>query len=386
MIVYLTEQGSELVKVGRNLVIKKGEYSHTIFTHAVSQIVIIGNIKITHPAIVLIFKFGIDAVFLAQNGKYIGRLAQEEPKNIFLRRKQFLLSEDKEFCLKTSKSIVIGKLTNLITVLMRISRTKKSSIAKDKAGQIRMLLNDIGEAKSVDSVRGYEGRGSALYFSALQYGLTKDWGFTKRVRRPPTDPVNSLLSLLYTFLMNKVYIAIRLASLEPYVGTLHTLDYGRYSLVFDLMEEFRPIIADTLMLSILNLEILNDSSFEREEVSPIEEAKEEGEISDLSKVVNDPIGLMRPYTLDDDFTPLPEHRVSEILEENINTTGKYPIKIVDTSIRKVIEAFEKKLSTKFYHSLAGKELTYLDAINFQARYYRRVIEGDVGEYVPLLLR
>ena len=186
--------------------------------------------------------------------------------------------------------------------------------------------------------------------------------------------------------MNKVYIAIRLASLEPYIGTLHTLDYGRYSLVFDLMEEFRPIIADTLMLSLFNLEILKDSSFEKEITTPLEEAKEEGNEDEISKAINDPIGLMRPYTLDDNFTPLPEQRVSEELEDNVNSTGKYPVKLKPDAIKKVIEAFEKKISTKFYHPLAGKDLTYEDAINFQARYYRRVIEGEVGEYVPLLLR
>lgn len=386
MIIYLTEQGSELTKEGRHLVVRKGEYSHTIFTHKVSQIVAIGNIKISHQALVQIFSVGVDMVFLAQNGKYIGRLACEEPKNIFLRRKQFLLSDNGEFSLKIAKSIVIGKLTNLITVLMRIQRTKNAPQAKDKANQIRMLLKNVEDATSVDSVRGYEGRGSQLYFSALKYGLKNDYGFTKRVRRPPTDPVNSLLSLLYTFLMNKVYIAIRLASLEPYIGTLHTLDYGRYSLVFDLMEEFRPIIADTLMLSLFNLEILKDSSFEKEITTPLEEAKEEGNEDEISKAINDPIGLMRPYTLDDNFTPLAEQRVSEELEDNVNSTGKYPVKLKPDAIKKVIEAFEKKISTKFYHPLAGKDLTYEDAINFQARYYRRVIEGEVGEYVPLLLR
>lgn len=386
MIIYLTEQGSELTKEGHHLVVRKGEYSHTIFTHKVSQIVAIGNIKISHQALVQIFSVGVDMVFLAQNGKYIGRLACEEPKNIFLRRKQFLLSDNGEFSLKIAKSIVIGKLTNLITVLMRIQRTKNAPQAKDKANQIRMLLKNVEDATSVDSVRGYEGRGSQLYFSALKYGLKNDYGFTKRVRRPPTDPVNSLLSLLYTFLMNKAYIAIRLASLEPYIGTLHTLDYGRYSLVFDLMEEFRPIIADTLMLSLFNLEILKDSSFEKEIMTPLEEAKEEGNKDEISKAINDPIGLMRPYTLDDNFTPLPEQRVSEELEDNVNSTGKYPVKLKPDAIKKVIEAFEKKISTKFYHPLAGKDLTYEDAINFQARYYRRVIEGEVGEYVPLLLR
>ena len=153
MIIYLTEQGSELTKEGHHLVVRKGEYSHTIFTHKVSQIVAIGNIKISHQALVQIFSVGVDMVFLAQNGKYIGRLACEEPKNIFLRRKQFLLSDNGEFSLKIAKSIVIGKLTNLITVLMRIQRTKNAPQAKDKANQIRMLLKNVEDATSVDRIQ-----------------------------------------------------------------------------------------------------------------------------------------------------------------------------------------------------------------------------------------
>jgi len=92
---------------------------------------------------------------------------------------------------------------------------------------------------NVDSVRGYEGRASALYFEAFASGFIEKQNFTRRIRRPPTDPVNSILSLLYTFLMNRVYAAVRVAGLDPYPGFLHSIDYGRYSLVLDLMEELR---------------------------------------------------------------------------------------------------------------------------------------------------
>ena len=79
----------------------------------------------------------------------------------------------------------------------------------------------------------------------------------RRVRRPPTDPVNAVLSLLYTFLYNQVYSAIRQAHLDPYLGHLHSLDYGRYSLVLDLMEEFRPVIVDSLVFTLFNMRILS---------------------------------------------------------------------------------------------------------------------------------
>lgn len=386
MIVYVTNQGSEIVKEGSHLKVQKDSSVQIIFTHKTTQLVLIGNVKISHLALVQLMRFSIDTVFLSFSGKYLGRLSLEEPKNIFLRKKQFLLADDRNFCLKVAKSIVIGKVSNLITILMRIQRTKKENVVKDKAKQIRNLLDGIEKAENVDSLRGYEGRASAIYFSALQYGFVEDFGFVHRVRRPPTDPVNSLLSLLYTFLMNRVYTAVRLAYLDPYLGVLHTLDYGRYSLILDLMEEFRPIIVDTLVMSLFNLRMLTKDSFEIEISTPMEEAENEGEECDLNDIIKDPIGKMNPYTLESDLISIPEQKVAEFDSENNNTYGKYPVKIKQEFLKKTIDAFEKKLSVSFFHPLAGKILTYGDAINFQAQLYRRVVEGEVEHYVPLLLR
>ena len=117
------------------------------------------------------------------------------------------------------------------------------------------LRNNV-TADNMDALRGYEGQGSALYFAVFNLGFDQDQGFVKRVRRPPTDPVNAVLSLLYTFLYNQVYSAIRQVHLDPYLGHLHTPDYGRCSLVLDLMEEFRPVIVDTLVFALFNMGIL----------------------------------------------------------------------------------------------------------------------------------
>lgn len=169
--------------------------------------------------------------------------------------------DDPAFGLNLCRQIVSGKMQNMITLLMRIRRTRERPEPKVAAREIRGLLNLVGAAESLDSLRGYEGRAAAHYFGALRWGFIQDHGFTRRVRRPPTDPVNAVLSLLYTFLFNRMYTAIRRVNLDPHPAFLHVPDYGRHSLVMDLMEEFRTIIADTLCLSLFNLKILQKEDF-----------------------------------------------------------------------------------------------------------------------------
>jgi CRISPR-associated protein Cas1 len=209
-------------------------------------------------------------------------------------------------------------------------------------------------------------------------------GFSKRVRRPPTDPVNSVLSLIYTFLMNRVYSAVRVAGLDPYPGFLHSVDYGRYSLVLDLMEEFRTIIADTLTLSLFNLKILQKEDFHIE--VPVEATTKQPEPGDPPDITTDPIGLISLNDADSECFDLPEQRMETEPAPNARITGKYPVKLSPEAFKRVIDAFEKKLSTTFYYPTAARKLSYGDAIIFQAGRFRKVIEGEIEVYEPLLLK
>jgi len=314
----------------------------------------------------------------------VGRISPPESKNVFLHKRQYTLLDDGEFCLRFARSIVAGKLTNMATLLMRIKRTRKDSIAGQRAQEIQSLMERLANADSVDSVRGYEGRGTALYFEGFANGFLQDAGFRHRVRRPPTDPVNSVLSLLYTFLMNRVYAAVRIAALDPYPGFLHTLDYGRYSLVLDLMEEFRPIIVDTLTLSLFNLKILQQEDFIIDKPGAIELTPAPYQPApDVSK---DPIGLMSFDATAEELFDLPEQRIEDGPIDATAPTGKYPVKLKGDAFQRVIEAFEKKLTTSFYYPQADRKLTYADAIIYQAGHCRKVIEGEVALYQPLLLK
>ncbi|MGB9591693.1 MAG: CRISPR-associated endonuclease Cas1, partial [Candidatus Kryptoniota bacterium] len=237
-------------------------------------------------------------------------------------------------------------------------------------------------------LRGYEGRGSAIYFGALRWGLLQDYGFSRRVRRPPTDPVNAVLSLLYTFLFNRVYAAIRQANLDPYPAFLHVPDYGRHSLVMDLMEEFRVIIADTLTLSLFNLKILQKDDFHIEHRPPVPASESWPEGGEGVDVTSDPYGHMTDLDSSDQFD-VPVQRMGEETMydlETEDTRGKPAVLLTPGAFRRVIENFERKMTTEFYYAPEERTITYADAMVSQAGMYRKVIEGSLKVYQPLLLK
>jgi CRISPR-associated protein Cas1 len=258
------EQNATVSKEGGRLLIKKeGAVSQTIHLFKLEQVVLFGNIFLTPAVIRHLLKEGIDTAFMTRRGRYLGRLQSALGKNIILRREQFRKIEDTDFCLKTAKSMVKGKLANLRAVLMRLNRTRENIDLDNHILSLRNLTGKIDEVETLESLRGYEGRGTAVYFEGFSKGfLAEGFEFPGRVRRPPTDPVNALLSLGYTLLLNQVIAAVSLVGFDPYFGTLHSMDYGRPSLALDLMEEWRPTIVDTLVLSVFNLKALIPSDFE----------------------------------------------------------------------------------------------------------------------------
>ncbi|HIJ96309.1 MAG TPA: CRISPR-associated endonuclease Cas1 [Desulfuromonadales bacterium] len=384
MIVYISTQGARIVREGRHLIVKKeNDTYHTLFIYKLEQLVIMGNVVITPQALKLLMRENIDTVFMRLDGRYVGRLAGGEQKNVFLRKRQFLLTDDAGFCLSTAQSIVGGKMANMATVLQRIQRTRDNRHAGEAADSIRRMARKLSETESVDVVRGVEGRASALYFSGLRHGFDQDHGFYKRVRRPPTDPINSVLSLLYTFITNRAYSAVRIAGLDPYPGMLHTLEYGRHSLPLDLVEEFRSMIADTLTLSLFNLGILKAPDFYQVQPPPVAEYDDTED--QITVACNDPIGQMSVVEEEDVFD-MPEQSFEADDQESATGEGKLAIRAYPAAFARIVKAFEKKMTTEFYHPVAQKQMTYAEAMIFQARQLRRVIEGESTRYQPLLLK
>ncbi len=384
MNIYIRTQGARIVREGRHLLVKKGEDTyHTLFVGKLRQVVLCGNIDLTPAALRMLLKNNIDTVFLTKNGRYVGRFATPESKNITLRKLQFTLLDDPRFTVAFVRALVAGKLSSMITLLMRIQRSRGCREAGQKAKKIRKLLPELEQADNVDSLRGFEGRGSAIYFQILKRGLLQDFGFSRRVRRPPTDPVNAVLSLLYTFLFNRVYASIRLVNLDPYPGFLHTPDYGRHSLVMDLMEEFRVPIADTLTLALFNLKILQKDDFCIEHVAPLPPATPAA----MPDATKEPYGLISNAEADENFDLPPQRMHDEAVHaEEEENRGKPAVKLVGDAFQRVIENFERKMAAEVYYPPEDRQLSYNEILVGQAGRFRKLVEGSIRKYEPFLLK
>lgn len=381
MIAYVTSQGAHIEKEGRRLIVVGKDFRQTLFVASLEQLVLFGNVSLTTPALHVLFIESIDTVFNRRDGRFIGRLAMKSPSNAVLRKKQFDLCDDMQTRLRLGKAIVRGKILNQATLLTRIKRARNQPAALAASDKIRRLVHDVEHAQDCSVLRGIEGRAAAIYFGQLHLGFIKDWRFVKRIRRPPTDPVNCILSFLYTLLTNRCYAAIRQVGLDPQPGILHELSYGRDSLPLDLVEEFRPLVGDTLTLALFNMNMLNENDFETP--APAQESRTAviDEETTIKRVLNDPLGAMSPNTE-------PEVDLSEDGTESAQSepSRAQPVLLTKPALKKVIGAFSQKLETTFFHPVARKEMTYNEAMVFQARSLRRVIEGTAEDYHPLMLR
>ncbi len=352
---YLVEQGAVISKEGQRLLVKKqGQLIHTIHSFKLDQLVIFGNVSLTPPVIAHLLKNGIDTTFMTVHGRYLGRLQSPEGKNILLREMQYRRFGEEFFALETARAIVTGKLANQRTVLMRLNRNREALNLEEMIYGLKKLMDKTGAAFSVEALRGYEGSGTAIYFKGFSRGfLEEEIKFTSRVRRPPTDPVNALLSLGYTLLFNVFLATAHMVGLDPYLGMLHAVDYGRPSLPLDLMEEWRPIIVDALVLSVFNLKTITGKDFTTEKKDA------EDEII-LSEVGNG--------------------RDSE------RSVCGLPVYLTDSGFRKFLTQFERKMAQTVRFHLTGQELSYRDCLREQVRHFVRYVKNEDKEYLPMTIK
>ena len=384
MIAYVKHQGSRLVRKGRTIQVKKGDaVCQTLFVHRVSLLILMGHVEITPPAVNILCREGILTVFLTINGRYKGVLVAEESKNVFLRRRQFQSLDDSDFSLRMAAALCVGKLSNMATLLGRLKRRSKRWPKQDfarKISAVKELIPKAAKAETVASVRGYEGLGTKTFFAGYRFGFKEDWHFSRRVRRPPTDPVNSVLSLLYTLLFNRMLAAVRATGLDPAVGYLHSLDYGRHSLALDLIEEFRSIVVETCTMSLFNLKMLDGASFYYET-----QGEETPTAPDKPSVKSDSIGYIFENP-DDTFFDSDEQKIEENGQSEREPSGKRPCRLRPEALQVVLEAFEDKMTTEFRYPPTNDRVTYAEALFLQARHFREVLAGTCRAYLPLQMK
>jgi len=219
---------------------------------------------------------GVGISFLTENGRFLARVQGPVSGNVLLRREQYRLADNQDYSAKMAKSFVIGKVANSRTVLQRALRDHAGKLDE---GDLRRSVADINRSlqslelnQPLDSVRGLEGDAAHNYFSAFDHLIVaqkETFTFQERNRRPPLDNVNCLLSFLYTLLMHDCRSALESVGLDPAVGFLHRDRPGRPGLALDIMEEFRPLLADRLVLSLINLRQVQNKGFNKTEAGAV---------------------------------------------------------------------------------------------------------------------
>ncbi len=337
-VLYVDEPGCAIKKTGeRLLVVKENDTLRDIPLIHLGQVVISGNVNLTTPAMQTLLHEGIPVVFLSAYGRYHGALTPQVSRNSLLRSAQHKVANTPNACLELSKAFVQGKVANMRTMLQR----RKWQAPDNEDPALEPLLANIKTMKTMEKrihkatelpeLLGIEGNASAAYFRAFNFMLKSEIGFDfqRRSRRPPADATNALLSFAYSLLTADLMSAIQTVGLDPYIGFFHQLKYGKPCLALDLIEEFRPIIADSVVITLIN----------NRRIKP------------------------------EDFTQshggwyLKEHR------------------------RKVFyAAYEARKSETITHPVFKYKLTFRRAMELQVRLLAKYLTGEIDRYTPLTIR
>jgi len=274
---YVTTPESYLAKDGENVVIRlddKEKFRMPI--HNIEGIVCFGYMGASPGLMHLCAERNVALSFLTEHGRFLCRVNGAVSGNVLLRRKQYRMADDEGQSVRLAKLFVAGKIANCRTVLQRSFReqnTGKNLAELESSIQLLALKQkQVLRTSSADVLRGVEGEAAQGYFGVFdQLILTQkeDFFMKGRNRRPPKDNVNALLSFVYTLLMHEVRAALESVGLDPCVGFFHTDRPGRASLALDMMEEFRPYLADRLVLSLINRKQVNKRGFKGNEAGGI---------------------------------------------------------------------------------------------------------------------
>jgi len=326
---YITQQDTVLRKVDERLkVTQNGQTLIDIPLIKVSQVILLGRVTVTPATVALLMEHGIGLCYLTPHGRYIGRLEPEFSKNSLLRVDQWRAACDEQRKLAIARQFVVGKLENMRVMLLRAQREQDSRELAIAIDRLKSAERAVEGSQNLDVLRGHEGEGSAAYFGVFGNLIKQDFAFPNRVRRPPTDPVNALLSFGYTLLYNDLHTACNIVGFDPYIGYLHADRYGRANLALDLMEEFRPIIVDSIVLMCINKRIIQQGDF----------VVEMGEA----------------------------HRLS------------------DAGRKQFLLQYEERKHTEFKHPTFGYRITYQRCFELQARLLAKHIQAEIDAYPPLI--
>jgi CRISPR-associated protein Cas1 len=299
----------------------------------VDGVVVLGRATVSPAALIELLERKIPLTFLTGTGRYLGSLEPPLTKNIFVRSAQWNAArQEPEKAVHVVRGFVRGKLKNYRNALLRANREGTRVDFSAAITKLEQVIKPIDQTDKIDSLRGLEGAGSAAYFGVFgQLIRAEGFSFGKRNRRPPLDPVNALLSFSYSLLLHDVQSAVNIVGFDPYLGYLHTERYGRPSLALDLMEEFRPVVVDAMVLATINRRVLLPEDFTQEPISGA-------------------------------------------------------VALTDEGRRKFLRAYEQKKQSAFKHPVMGRKCSYQEAFEIQGRLLAKYLMGETEIYPPLVVK
>jgi CRISP-associated protein Cas1 len=353
-VLYVQEQGAYVGRRGEHLVVSlKGQETERVPIVAIRQVVVFGNIQVSTQALQTLVEADVPIAFLNMYGKFMATVMPAPPKNVALRAAQYVTFADPARALALARAVVAAKIANQRTLLMRSLRSLPRAPAdgaeaeppeppppapraseEPAARDMADMLFRVASAPDPGVLLGLEGQSAAVYFANFGRMLKAKapgtgFDFTSRNRRPPRDPVNSLLSFAYALLAKDCFSAVCTVGFDPYQGFYHTGRHGRPSLALDLMEEFRPVIADSVVLTLINNSMLTHADF---------------------------------------------------------LTWRDSCQLTDAGRKTFFEVYEQRKATEVTHPIFGYKMTYGRMLEVQARMLSGHVRGDIPKYVGFTTR
>jgi CRISP-associated protein Cas1 len=343
---YLNTQGYRVGCKDEVLTVKeKDRVIEEVRMRDLSHVALFGNIQISTQAIQSLCEQEIPVTYFSMGGWFYGITRGHALKNVFLRMEQFRFARDETVCLSLARQFVHGKIRNHRTLLMRNHLEPPEPIIL----KLKRASEDALAAASIAELLGIEGAAASQYFQQFN-GMVKvedddlpglempgksakqlafNFNFTNRNRRPPTDPVNAMLSLAYSMLAKDCTLAALAVGFDPYIGFYHQPRFGRPALGLDLMEEMRPLVAESTVLSCINNRVVTEKDFVR-----------------AGQAVN------------------------------LTAPGR----------KRFFQMYEQRMSSLITHPLFDYKVSYRRALELQARLLAKTLTGEIAEYIPLLTR
>jgi CRISPR-associated protein Cas1 len=334
---FVTTQGSYLAKEGECVVVRsEGEKKLRIPVRNLDGIVCFGQVSASPFLLGMCAENGLSVSFLTEHGRFLAKAVGAASGNVLLRRRQFRMADDRKQSAQIASSVLTGKLVNSRSVLRRAARDRPeedSGSIEQAAKGLTSCIKRMSSLVELELLRGLEGEAARTYFGVFGKLITSSEGafsFNGRNRRPPLDPVNCLLSFVYTLLLHDIRSALESVGLDPAVGYLHRDRPGRPGLALDLLEEFRPVVADRLVLSLIN----------RGQVKP----------------------------------------------KGFEVSGSGAVRMDDDTRKEVLVAYQKRKQQEMEHPFLKEKIPLGMFFYAQALLLARYVRGDLEDYPPFLWR